>query len=97
MNVSTWLKNSRNQNLLKFIGGGVVAIPTVWVAYSALLKEPPKPAPPPVVAVSAIQPVATIVPSQSSNPPVGNISVTADHHSIATLDTGHSNVIHIGK
>jgi hypothetical protein len=95
MSETNWFKDREN---LKLLGGAVLGIPAVWVTYSALFtQEPPKPAPAAVVAVSAIQPVSVIAPSQSSNPPVSNISVSADHHSIATLDTGHSNVIHIGK
>ena len=92
MGAMDWLKDSSNQNLLKFLGGAVVAIAVAgWTAYSTVFpKETPKPTAPAVV-VSAIPPASTV-------PPITNQTINAASGSAAIGNvTGGSVTINVGK
>ncbi len=97
MAATDWLKDSSNQNLLKFLGTAAVAIAVAgWTAYSTVFpKETAKPAAPAVV-VSAIPPVSAVAPSQPASAPVGGDTVIA-HSGVAVKVNGDHNQISIGK
>jgi hypothetical protein len=91
MGATDWLKDSGNQNLLKFLGGAVVAIAVAgWTAYSTVFpKETAKPAA--AAVVSAVSPVSTVPPSTNQN-----INAASGSAAIGNV-TGGAVTINVGK
>lgn len=97
MSATDWLKDSSNQNLLKFLGGAVVAIAVAgWTAYSTVFPKEVAKAVAPVAPVSSTPPVSVVAPSSPASAPVGGDAVIA-HSGVAVKVNGDHNEINIGK
>lgn len=95
MALTDWLKDTGNQNLLKFLGGATVTVVGAgWAGYQALypakpVVETPKP---PVVAASAVIPASPAVTTSQVQ------TITAISGSAATGNiTGGTVTFNVGK